>query len=50
MLIDFAFAALLILAIIKGYQKGLILAIFSIIAFIIGPGVFYCCYTGKTGR
>ncbi len=36
MLIDFTFAALLILAIIKGYQKGLILAIFSIIAFIIG--------------
>ncbi len=36
MLIDFAFAALLILAIIKGYQKGLILAIFSIIAFIVG--------------
>ena len=36
MLIDLTFAALLILAIIKGYQKGLILAIFSIIAFIIG--------------
>jgi membrane protein required for colicin V production len=36
MLIDFAFAALLILAVIKGYQKGLILAIFSILAFIIG--------------
>ena len=36
MLIDFAFAALLILAIIKGYQKGLIIAIFSIIAFIVG--------------
>jgi membrane protein required for colicin V production len=36
MLIDFAFAALLILAIIKGYQKGLILAVFSIIAFIVG--------------
>jgi membrane protein required for colicin V production len=36
MLIDLAFAALLILAIIKGYQKGLILAIFSILAFIIG--------------
>ncbi|MFZ1304547.1 MAG: CvpA family protein [Ferruginibacter sp.] len=36
MLIDFIFAALLILAIIKGYQKGLIQAIFSIIAFIIG--------------
>lgn len=36
MLIDFTFAALLVMAIIKGYQKGLILAIFSIIAFIIG--------------
>ncbi len=36
MLIDFTFAALIILAIIKGYQKGLILALFSIIAFIIG--------------
>ena len=36
MLIDFTFAALIILAIIKGYQKGLIIAIFSIIAFIIG--------------
>lgn len=36
MLIDFAFAALLILALIKGNQKGLILAVFSILAFIIG--------------
>lgn len=36
MLIDFTFAALLILAIIKGYQKGFIIAIFSILAFIIG--------------
>ena len=36
MLIDFTFAALLILAIFKGYQKGFIIAIFSIIAFIIG--------------
>lgn len=36
MLIDFTFAALLILAIIKGYQKGFIIAVFSIIAFIIG--------------
>jgi membrane protein required for colicin V production len=36
MLIDFTFAALLILAIIKGYQKGLIIALFSIIAFIVG--------------
>lgn len=36
MLIDFAFAALIILAIFKGYQKGLIIAVFSIIGFIIG--------------
>jgi len=36
MLIDFTFAALIILAIIKGYQKGFIIAIFSIIAFILG--------------
>lgn len=36
MLIDFTFAVLIILAIIKGYQKGLIIAVFSIIAFIIG--------------
>jgi membrane protein required for colicin V production len=36
MLIDFTFAALLIMSIIKGYQKGLIIAVFSIIAFIIG--------------
>lgn len=36
MLIDFIFATLIILALIKGYQKGLILAIFSIIAFIVG--------------
>ncbi len=36
MLIDFTFAALIILAIIKGYQKGFIIAVFSIIAFIIG--------------
>lgn len=36
MLIDFTFAALLILAIIRGYQKGLIIAVFSIVAFIVG--------------
>ena len=36
MLIDFTFAALLVLAIFKGYQKGLIIAVFSTIAFIIG--------------
>jgi membrane protein required for colicin V production len=36
MLIDLIFAVLLVIAIIKGYQKGLIIALFSIIAFIIG--------------
>ncbi len=36
MLIDITFAALMILAIIKGFQKGLIIAVFSVIAFIIG--------------
>jgi membrane protein required for colicin V production len=36
MLIDLIFAVLLVIAIIKGYQKGLVIALFSIIAFIIG--------------
>ena len=36
MLIDLTFAVLLVIAIFKGYQKGLIIAIFSIIAFILG--------------
>ncbi len=36
MLIDFIFAVMMIFALIKGYSKGLILALFSIIAFIIG--------------
>lgn len=36
MLIDFIFAVMMVFAIIKGYSKGLILALFSIIAFIIG--------------
>lgn len=36
MLIDFLFAVLIIIAIFKGYSKGLIVALFSIIAFIIG--------------
>lgn len=35
-MIDLTFAVLMVLAIIKGYQKGLIIAVFSIIAFIIG--------------
>ena len=36
MLIDIIFAILLVLAVLKGYKKGLVLAVFSIIAFIIG--------------
>ena len=36
MLIDLFVAIIMILSIIKGYQKGLVLAIFSILAFIIG--------------
>jgi membrane protein required for colicin V production len=36
MLIDLIFAALMMMAIFKGYQKGLIIAVFSIIAFILG--------------
>lgn len=36
MLIDIIFAVLIVVAIIKGYQKGFIIAVFSIIAFIIG--------------
>lgn len=36
MMIDLIFAALIVYALFKGYQKGMILAIFSIIAFIIG--------------
>jgi membrane protein required for colicin V production len=36
MLIDLVFAVLMIVAIVKGYRKGLIIAVFSIIAFIIG--------------
>ncbi|MEJ7588448.1 MAG: CvpA family protein [Ferruginibacter sp.] len=35
-MIDIIFAILLIVAIFKGYQKGFIIALFSIIAFIVG--------------
>ena len=36
MLIDIVFAILLITALIKGFSKGLIVAVFSLLAFIIG--------------
>jgi len=35
-LIDILFAILILIAVIKGYRKGLIIAVFSIIAFILG--------------
>lgn len=36
MIVDIVFAIIMVVAILKGYQKGLIIAVFSIIAFIIG--------------
>lgn len=36
MLIDIIFAVIIVLACFKGYQKGLIIAIFSLVAFIVG--------------
>jgi len=36
MIIDVIFALLIVFACIKGYQKGLIVGLFSIIAFIVG--------------
>lgn len=35
-MIDILFAIIIIIALVKGYQKGLIIALFSIIAFIVG--------------
>lgn len=36
MIIDLLFAVLMVFAIIKGYSRGLIIAIFSIVALIVG--------------
>ena len=36
MTIDIIFSILMVIAVIKGYQKGLIVAVFSLLAFIIG--------------
>jgi membrane protein required for colicin V production len=36
MLIDITFATLIALAIFKGYRKGLIIAVFSFIGFVVG--------------
>lgn len=35
-MLDIIFAVLIIVACIKGYQKGIVIAVFSVIAFIIG--------------
>jgi membrane protein required for colicin V production len=35
-MLDIIFAIIIIIACIKGYQKGLIIAVFSVLAFIIG--------------
>jgi membrane protein required for colicin V production len=36
MFIDIVFAIMLVMACIKGYSKGLIIALFSVLAFIVG--------------
>ena len=36
MLLDIIFAILVVLAIVKGFRKGLIVALFSFVAFFIG--------------
>jgi membrane protein required for colicin V production len=36
MLIDIVFAVLLVLALLKGYQRGLIVGLFSLVAVVIG--------------
>jgi len=36
MVIDVIFMILMVMAVIKGYQRGLIVAVFSLIAFVIG--------------
>ncbi len=43
MLIDIFFVIMIIIAIVKGYQRGLIVAIFSILAFIIGLAAALKC-------
>jgi membrane protein required for colicin V production len=36
LMIDIVFAILMVMAAIKGYQKGLIVAVFSVLAYIVG--------------
>jgi membrane protein required for colicin V production len=35
-MLDIVFAIIIIIACIKGYQKGLVVAVFSVVAFIVG--------------
>lgn len=49
MIIDFIFAMLIVLACIKGWQRGLIIALFSIVAFIIGLAAAIKLSTGVAG-
>src|SRR5450432_2625915 len=36
MILDLLFAVIIVLAIIKGYQRGLIVGVFSLVAIIVG--------------
>lgn len=36
MIIDILFCVLLLMAVVKGWQRGLVIAVFSVIAFIVG--------------
>lgn len=36
MLLDIVFAVVMVLAIIKGYQRGLVVGLFSLVSVIIG--------------
>lgn len=54
MLLDIIFAVLIVLAVLKGYQRGLIIGLFSLVAVIIGLAaamklsVVMAGYLGKT--
>jgi len=53
MIIDIVIAILVVLAVIKGYQRGLIVAVFSVLGFIVGLAaaiklsVVVAAYIGK---
>jgi membrane protein required for colicin V production len=45
MLIDLVFAALMVFAMIKGYTRGLIIAVFSLLALVVGVAAAMKCST-----